>query len=289
MNYPAAAGYNQVPNGQFAPHIWSGNMLANYYEVAMCMDICNTDFEGEISDIGSKVIIRRDPEVEIYQYYKGMKLETQAVEDEGIEFPIEKGIYYNFPVDDVERRQSDIPWVEKVTSNASIKNKLWIDKQMLSTVYADVPAANIIADAVVNKASAVDFIADVGVKMDEAFIPDDGQRWIIVPHWMKGEIKKNPDFLSAEKMGDDTSILRNGILGTLDRMKVYSTSLLAKPGAYDIVLAGHPQAITFATQFVKTEKLRNPNAFGDLVRGLQVYDFMVTQPSLLIKAGIKIV
>lgn len=288
MSFPKAAGYNQVSGGNFTPEVWSGNMLANYYEVALCMDICNTDYEGEISDQGDKVIIRRDPEVEIRKYRKGMKLETQSVEDEGIEMVIDRGVYYNFPVDDVERRQSDVPWVEKVTSNASIKNKLHVDTEVFGEVYADVPAANIIADAAYNSANIAAFIVDIGVKMDEAFVPDDGNRWIIVPHWMKGKIKLNPNFIDASKMGDDTSMIRNGFIGMLDRMKVYSTSLLATPVAHAQVLAGHPQAISFATQFVKTETLRNPNTFGDLIRGLQVYGFKVTQPGLLFKAGVQI-
>lgn len=43
MPFPAAAGYGNLPNGNFAPEIWSGNMLANYYETALCPSICNTD------------------------------------------------------------------------------------------------------------------------------------------------------------------------------------------------------------------------------------------------------
>lgn len=285
--YPAASGYNQVPNGKFVPTIWSGRMLANYYETAICMDVTNTDFEGEIKNQGDTVEIRRDPEVEVRKHFKGMRLETQAVEDKGEQLVIDRGTYYNFPVDDVERRQSDVPWVEKVTSNAAVKNKLHIDKEVFGEVYADVPAENIVADAAYTKTGMVDFVVDIGVLMDEAQVPDDGSRWLIVPHWMKGEIKKNPDFIDASKMGDGESMIRNGFVGTLDRMKVYSTSLLATVGGYTQVLAGHPQAITFATQFVKTETLRNPNGFGDLIRGLQVYGFKVLQPTLLFKAGVQ--
>ena len=36
---------------------------------------------------------------------------------------------------------------------------------------------------------------------------------------------------------------------------------------------GHKCAITFASQLVKNESLKNPNDFGDLLRGLQVYGY----------------
>lgn len=216
-----------------------------------------------------------------------MKLETQSVEDEAVDFPIERGIYYNFPVDDVERRQSDVPWVERVTNNASIKQSLHVDREMFAEVYADVPAENVVADASYNYTQMTKFITDLGVKMDDAHVPDDGNRFIVVPNWMKGLIKRNPDFLDASKMGDEYSMLRNGMIGTLDRMKIYGTTLLTTTGGYTQVIAGHPQAISFATQFVKTETIRNPNTFGDLIRGLQVYDFKVLQPTLLFKAGVQ--
>ena len=38
-----------------------------------------------------------------------------------------------------------------------------------------------------------------------------------------------------------------------------------------VLIAGHRSAITFASQIVKTEQMRNPTDFGDIVRGLQVF------------------
>jgi hypothetical protein len=286
--FPAAQGYAQIPNGYFVPEIWSGNMLKNYYEQALASEICNHNYEGEIKDKGDKVIIRRDPEVEIRQYYKGLKLETQSVEDEGLEFVIQRGVYFNFPVDDIDRRQSDVPWIQKVTDNASIKIKNHIDRQLFSDVYADVASGNQVWNNVSMDADdALDLMVDIGVAMDDNFVPDDGSRWVLVPNWLKGLIKKNPNFLDASKMGDGKSMLRTGFIGTIDRTKVYGTTNLHQDSGYDYILAGHPDAITYATQITKTEKLRNPSTFGDIIRGLQVYDWKVVQPTLLFYATVK--
>lgn len=286
--FPAAQGYNQIPNGYFIPEIWSGNMLKNYYEQALASEICNHNYEGEIKNQGDKVIIRRDPEVEIRQYYKGLKLETQAVEDEGVEFVIQRAVYFNFPVDDVDRRQSDVPWVQKVTDNASIKTKNYIDKQLFADVYSDVASGNQVwSNVSMDQDDALDLMVDIGVAMDDNYVPDDGNRWVLVPNWLKGLIKKNPNFLDASKMGDSKSMLRTGFIGTIDRTKVYGTTNLYSAATYTYILAGHPEAVTYATQIVKTEKLRNPSTFGDLIRGLQVYDWKATQPTLLFYATVK--
>lgn len=263
-------------------------MLKNYYEQALASEICNHNYEGEIKDKGDKVIIRRDPEVEIRQYYKGLKLESQTVEDEGLEFVIQRGVYFNFPVDDIDRRQSDVPWIQKVTDNASIKIKNHIDRQLFSDVYADVASGNQVwSNISMDADDALDLMVDIGVAMDDNFVPDDGSRWVLVPNWLKGLIKKNPNFLDASKMGDGKSMLRTGFIGTIDRTKVYGTTNLYQASTYDYILAGHPDAITYATQITKTEKLRNPSTFGDIIRGLQVYDWQVVQPSLLFYATVK--
>jgi hypothetical protein len=279
--FPAAQGYGQIPNGKFVPEIWSMNMLKNYYERDLASEICNHDYEGEIKDKGDKVIIRRDPEVEIRQYFKGLNLETQVVLDEGIEFVIQRAVYFNFPVDDIDRRQSDVKWVEKVTGNASVRTKNYIDKQLFADVYSDVASGNQFAtNSTLDKDSALTLIVDIGVDMDDNFVPED-RRYLIVPNWLKGLIKLNPTFIDASKMGDAKSMIRTGFIGMLDRLKVYGTTNLYYASSYHYILAGHPDAITFATQIVKTETLRNPNSFGDLIRGLQVYDWKVVQPTLL--------
>jgi len=286
--FPAAQGYAQIPNGYFVPEIWSGNMLKNYYEQALASEICNHNYEGEIKEKGDKVIIRRDPEVEIRQYYKGLKLETQSVEDEGLEFVIQRGVYFNFPVDDIDRRQSDVPWVQKVTDNASIRIKNHIDKQLFGDVYSSVASGNQVWNNISMDADdALDLLVDIGVAMDDNFVPDDGNRWVLVPNWLKGLVKKNDTFVDASKMGDGKSMLRTGFIGTIDRTKVYGTTNLHQDSTYDYILAGHPDAITYATQITKTEKLRNPNTFGDIIRGLQVYDWEVIQPTLLFYATVK--
>lgn len=282
-----APGYNQVANNYFTPEIWSLRMLKNYYETAIAPDIVNMDYEGEIKNAGDKVNIRRDPEVEIYPYRKGMKLNQQTVVDAEEELLIDQGIYFNFPVDDVERRQSDVPWVNKVTNNAAIKTKNYIDKLIFETVYSDVGADNTIADQTLTAATADSLIIDAGVLLDEANAPDDGRRWIVITHWAKGMFQLNPTFVDASAMGDKVSMIRNGIIGTMNRFRVYSTSNLYTTGGYTYALFGHPDCITFATQITQTETLRNQDSFGDIIRGLQVFGFKTVQSSILGMAGIK--
>ena len=49
-------------------------------------------------------------------------------------------------------------------------------------------------------------------------------------------------------------------------------------------MAGHKSAITFASQIAKVETLQNPNDFGQLVRGLNVYGYNTIKPESLAMA-----
>ena len=63
--------------------------------------------------------------------------------------------------------------------------------------------------------------------------------------------------------------------------------MLLTPGSggdagYTHVLAGHPKAISFASQFTNAETVRMEATFGDSVRGLKVYGSKVVTPDALV-------
>ena len=63
--------------------------------------------------------------------------------------------------------------------------------------------------------------------------------------------------------------------------------MLYTPGSgtdagYTHVLAGHPKAISFASQFTNTETVRMESTFGDQVRGLKVFGSKVVTPDALV-------
>jgi hypothetical protein len=99
----------------------------------------------------------------------------------------------------------------------------------------------------------------------------------------------------AQFMGDDKSMVRNGKIGMIDRFTVYVSNQLPKAAALQdywggaaggtakrrVLLAGHKSAVTFASQMTKMETVRNPNDFGDYVRGLNVFGWKTLQPKAM--------
>ncbi len=216
---------------------------------------------------------------------------------------IDKGKYWAFSVNDVERAQADLNYVEDWTQDAAEQLAITIDTAILAGVYADAHADNkgtaagavsaafdlgVTTDPVlVDKTNILDLLVDTGSALDEQNVPTSG-RWFVMPPLVAGMIKKS-DLKDASLAGDGTSIMRNGRLGMIDRFTIYVSNSVATTvsGTEHNCIAGTNHAITFASQLTETEKLKNPDDFGDLMRGLQVYGYKVEKPEALCHIVVK--
>jgi len=145
-------------------------------------------------------------------------------------------------------------------------------------------ATTIGSQTTITSSNILTSILDIAKELDELNIPEEG-RFIVLPPSMISLLKQS-ELRQAYLTGDATSPLRNGQVGTVDRFKVFQSNLLYTPSTgtdatYTHVLAGHPKAITFASQFTNTETVRLESTFGDGVRGLKVYGRKVVTPDCL--------
>lgn len=299
MTVPMASG-SVSHSGTYTPEIWSGKTLLKFYKAAVIADISNTDYEGEIKSQGDTVKIRTIPDITISDYQINQKLNYERPTGGVVELKIDKGKYYAVAVNNVERMQSDINYVNKWSEDAGQQLAIAIDRSVFADFYTDAGADNKGAAAgkisgsinlgttgaplEVTKVNILEVIVDMGTVLDEQDRPTT-ERFIVLPAIMTGLIKKS-DLKDASLSGDGTSILRNGLIGGIDHFKIYSSNNLSSvTDGSDLVfncVGGHKSALTFASQLTQNETLKNPDDFGDLMRGLQVYGYEVIQPDSLI-------
>ena len=302
MGLGLAAGhpnYSSDGDTKFIPEIWSTNLLVKFYAATVFGDITNTEYEGEIKKMGDKVHIRTTPDVQIKTYKKGMKLTYENLESDSVELNIDQGEYFAFLVDSVDAYQSDLSLIDDWSNDASEQMKQKIDTGILGSIYADAHASNtgLTAGADsssynmgvtgtpvgVTKSNILDYLVDMGSVLDEQNIPE-ADRFVVIPTWMAGLIKKS-DLKDASLAGDGTSIMRNGRLGMIDRFTLYSSNNYTKvtDGANTCynTLFGHKSATTFASQMTEMDTLKAESAFGELVRGLNVFGYETIKPESL--------
>jgi hypothetical protein len=295
--YPAAAGFRDIGSAtmQYVPVIFSGKLLTKFYASSTLAAISNTEYEGEIKKYGDTVKIRETPDITIRDYQKGQILSNEQPESTSVELLIDKGKYWSFVTDDVDDAQTDIKdYVGRWTTDASKQMVITVETEVFADIGDDADSNNLGATAgaisgdynlgtvaaplVITRSNIVERIVDFGAVLDEQNIPTDN-RFLVLPVWMSSLLKTS-DLKQAYLTGDSTSPIRNGLLGSIDRFNIYVSNLLYIP-SYTEVLFGHPKALTFATQITKTKMQDNPDGFGMLYRGLQVYGYKVILPVAL--------
>lgn len=306
MTIPSAAGVPQN-SGILIPEIWSGKMLTKFYASTVLGSVANTDYEGEIKSEGDKVIIRTVPDIEINDYVKGQTLTIQHAESGKIILPIDRAKYWNFHVDDIDKFQSDLPFFEKWSDDASNQLKIRWDREALGEIYVDAHAdnrgatagkesasinlgaagsTNIVVGNATGNVSPTDFLTRIGQCLDEQDVPEN-DRFAIIPAWLVQKLKLS-DLKNAFLTGDSLSPLRSGRVGDVDRLTLYSSNLLSTEMQTSTkcwrVIGGQKSALTFASQILNSEIIKAESTFGHLGRGLQVCGWKVIKPEALVTA-----
>ena len=95
----------------------------------------------------------------------------------------------------------------------------------------------------------------------------------------------------------DSNQIKNGlIINNIHGFKVYQSNNLPSVGNgptgatstgsshYGVICAGHSSAVATAEQINKTESYRDPDSFGDIVRGMHLYGRKILRPEALTRA-----
>lgn len=131
MAFQKAAGWNNLPNGNFSPVIYSKKMQKAFRKSTVVGDITNNDYFGEISNYGDTVRIIKEPEITVSAYARGTKLTSQEIADEDFTLIIDRSNYFQFAVDDIEEKHSHINFQSACTDRAAYKMKDHYDRDVL--------------------------------------------------------------------------------------------------------------------------------------------------------------
>lgn len=310
--YPTGSTANAFSLNGYIPEIWSGKMIEKFYDSTVLSAISNTDYEGEIKSYGDKVRIRTKPTITIRDYRADGALTVERPEGGVIDLLIDKGKYFNTILDDVMRIQSDLNALNIWSEDAAEQMKIKIDTDVLQGILhgakavenrgltagrksvdinlgvTGTPIALVPRSPGTGEVEIIDLILRLGLVLDEQNIPETG-RWIVMPTWASSMIKMS-ELRQVFVSGDSVSMLRNGRIGMIDRFTLYASNLMPAGVAGTLaagewsIYAGHPHALTFASQMTNMEAMRSEFTFGTIQRGLQVYGYKVVDSIALAEA-----
>ena len=131
MAFKTAAGYGNLPNGNFSPVIYSKQVQVAFRKAAVCEAITNNDYFGEIAQMGDSVRIIKEPEITVKEYARGAQITPQDLDDEDFPLTIDKANYYAFKVDDIEEAHSHVNIQSLASDRAAYRLADQFDQEVL--------------------------------------------------------------------------------------------------------------------------------------------------------------
>ena len=270
------------------PSLWAATLLENLNDAHVAVNLCNRNYEGDISQSGDTVRITSIGRVTIDNYVKNStSISPETLDDSQQVLTIDQAKYFAFQVDDVDARQVRD---DGALMDVAMRDAAWglgdaADTSVLSAMQSQGATGNALGALTIGTSNvdAYENIVDLAVKLDENNVPRQG-RWCIIPPWYHGWLQKNANFVSYGTQANRED-LENGIIGAAAGMRiVVSNNLPSASTGRNYVIAGHEMGITYAEQINSVEAYRQESAFSDAVKGLHLYGYKITRPYVLANA-----
>jgi len=299
-------------NEFFMPKVYSKKVLNFFRKASVAEAITNTDYSGEITAYGDTVRIVKEPTITVYQYERGADVTQTKLTDVEETLTVDVANAFKFKVDDIEKSMSHVNWKEVASSSAAYALKDAFDEGVIAELFSGVSTSSpdhvLGADASAatqtmaqhqggsngidltgsdgTGTDPLDVMAFMARLLDEQNIPEEGRWFVAPPSWYE-QLSQSGSKLMSVDFNAGMGSIRNGLVssGKLRGFDMYkSNNIAAASTASGKCIAGHISACATAQAITQTEVIRDPDSFGDIVRGLHVYGADVLRSEALVSA-----
>ena len=291
MAISQSAGYANLPSGNWLPAIYSQKVQKFFRTASVVEDITNTDYAGEIDNYGDTVNIIKEPTISVSSYTRGGQINIQNLADDQLQLVVDQANAFAFKVDDIEERQAHVNWEALATSSGAYALKDSYDENVIAAMVSGA-GTTVGSDGSgtdtgfgTSETDPTDILANAAKRLHGADVPTDNRWFLGTPEFYEQLGQASAKLMDASVTGDGTSPLRNGSVlnGLVNGFKLYMTNNFAASSTsnYYKVLYGHMSSTATANAIAKTEVVRDPDSFADIVRGLHVFGRKVLRSEAL--------
>jgi len=273
----------------FKPTVWSAELFQALDKSHVLVNLCNRDYEGDITAYGDQVKINAVGDVTVSNYAPNVtSITPQQLTAAQTILEIDQAKYFAFYIDDVDQAQTKPKLMGEAMRKSAYALADTADQWVAgfnSQAGATVTSTGIQSDG----GNVLAVLANAALELDLENVPAQG-RWIIIPPWFHQRL------ITAEVLQTDGSIdanatYRNGYVGKAYGFDIFtsnnlSTGISAVGARSHYGMAGTARAMSFAEQVVKLEAYRPENSFSDALKGLHVYGAKVVDPGALVRLNI---
>ena len=278
----------------FVPEVWSAKILDKLNKTMVLANLCNRDYEGEISASGDTVRINEIGDITINTYTKNSTtaLTIQELTDAQQILEINRARYFAFKLDDVDQAQTKPKLMEKAIERAAYNMSDDIDTYIAESMssggfFAGTDSTQLGSTGTALSVTSTLVITALGWAariMDQNDVTNMG-RWAVVSPAIHHQMitarivqdTNNSNYISAGP----------NAVGNFYGFNIYVSNNIylgsAASSQYHC-LFGNSMGVTFANQLAKVEAFDLGAAgFGDAVKGLNLYGMKITRPAAILR------
>ena len=277
-------------------------------------NMTNSAWEGESKSAGDTGHICT-PDASNIVIGEGVVPEVNDVYPKSMTLTIDKTKSFQFKFNDIEQAQSQFNMMEGYMSIANERMMIEVNKELELEVLNNAEVPNVGTNAagfqatsatintffnrlkktlMANKAlSPAGFYTFKGNKEQALQL----NAVVTIGTGLFEQLVNSTQLTHPTVQGDD--ILYKGVVGQIAGMQIFVDTLLDgikqtecanhyadEAGKKFIAIAGTKMGITFAEQYNKVEKLRDPQTFAEIGRALYLYGYKITNPKSLVKGTV---
>lgn len=283
----------------FIPELWNAAIAEPYQKNLIYgqSTIASNAWMGAITGIGDTVHISAITAPTVRDYVKGNPITVDELGSTATTLTIDQGKYFAFRVHDLDKVQAAGDFQGPATNAAAINLRDGADVYLAGQLKAGAATGNKLgtvqvvnddpAKATDGQITAFKVLVQLANRLDRQSVPTTG-RYVVVGPNTYSALLMDQRFTRVDAAGTAEG-LRNGIVGRAVGFDVLVSNNVPTTSGRELAIAGVPDAFAFASQLVETEALRDPEHFGDIVRGLNVFGAAVTRPEGIATADIDVV
>jgi hypothetical protein len=276
----------------FVPQIWSTKLFVRLRKALVFAGVVNTDYEGEISQMGDTVHINEIGPITVSDYTKYGALSWQALTSAQKTLIIDQAKSFSFSIDDIDTVQMKPKLMNDAMDEASYAVANTID-QFIATLYSQAGVVGTAAQTgtsatslSVSSGNVIEVLSYANRLLSENNVPEDN-RWIVIPPWLHQKLLLAEvggiSATAVPKVGEAV-FLRGYVgeaLGFANILVSNNVSAASAAGQYR-VMCGNKSAISYAGQVSKIKAVERESYFDQGVKGLYVYGAKVVRPEALL-------
>lgn len=279
----------------FIPKLWASALEVPFRKSLVYSQpgIANTRFQSALAGGGKSVTINTIGAGQVRTHDRTVNLTYDDVSTTEVELVMDQERYYGFRVSDADKVQAAGDFQGAATEEHAEKMANEVDtfiaKQLASGAGKKIGSTKVFdgADYYVptsGQITAWDTVRAVAAELDKVSAPTGG-RWLVVGPKFASALLADRRLTDAASTGTDV-VARNGLIGSIPILgiNVYTSLNAPTVSTRETLIAGVPNSLDFATQLRTMEAFRDPDRFGDIVRGLQIFGANVTRPTGVVTA-----